>query len=192
MIGREKELKELKNAYDSKESQLVAIYGRRRIGKTYLVNEAFNHAFAFHHSGLKRGGVKEQLKQFWMSLRQQGHWNCPKLKDWQEAFFELGNFLSGLPDGPLLRVEALRVEVPEVLSVVDVVGYRLERLDPLMAAGHGYAEVRIHYGVGGFLERLGSLSHGHPARGLRFCDDVDTEKDRSQPRRPSQPAHGAN
>lgn len=99
MIGRKKELKELKNAYDSKESQLVAIYGRRRIGKTYLVNEAFNHVFAFHHSGLKRGGLKEQLKQFWMSLRQQGHWDCPKLKDWQEAFFELGNFLSRLPEG---------------------------------------------------------------------------------------------
>lgn len=97
MIGREKELAELKKAFESDESQLVAIYGRRRIGKTYLVNEAFNHAFAFHHSGLKRGGLKEQLKQFRLSLRQQGHWDCPNLTDWQEAFFELGNFLSKLP-----------------------------------------------------------------------------------------------
>ena len=99
MIGRKKELNELKNAYEAKESQLVAIYGRRRIGKTYLVNEAFNHVFAFHHSGLKRGGLKEQLKQFRLSLRQQGHWDCPRLDDWQDAFFELGNFLSGLPAG---------------------------------------------------------------------------------------------
>ena len=99
MIGRKKELNELKNAYEAKESQLVAIYGRRRIGKTYLVNEAFNHIFAFHHSGLKRGGLKEQLKQFRLSLRQQGHWDCPRLDDWQDAFFELGNFLSGLPAG---------------------------------------------------------------------------------------------
>ncbi len=99
MIGRKKELSELRKAYESKESQLVAIYGRRRIGKTYLVNEAFNRSFAFHHSGLKRGGLKEQLKQFRMSLRQQGHWDCPTLNDWQEAFFELGNFLSGLPEG---------------------------------------------------------------------------------------------
>ena len=53
MIGRKKELLTLKNAYESSESQLVAIYGRRRVGKTYLVNEAFNHTFAFHHSGLK-------------------------------------------------------------------------------------------------------------------------------------------
>ena len=99
MIGRQKELKALQNAYESKESQLVAIYGRRRIGKTYLVNAAFNHVFAFHHSGLKRGNLKEQLKQFRLSLRQQGHWDCPNLHDWQEAFFELGNFLSGLPEG---------------------------------------------------------------------------------------------
>lgn len=99
IIGREKEQLELKKAYESRESQLVAIYGRRRIGKTYLVNETFNRTFAFHHSGLKRGGIKEQLKQFRMSLRQQGYWDCPQLHDWQEAFFELGNFLSGLPDG---------------------------------------------------------------------------------------------
>lgn len=97
MIGRKNELIQLNHAFSSKESQLVAIYGRRRIGKTYLVNEAFNHTFAFHHSGLKRGGMKEQLKQFRLSLRQQGHWDCPKLNDWQEAFFELGNFLSGSP-----------------------------------------------------------------------------------------------
>ena len=99
MIGRKKELVLLKKAYESKESQLVAIYGRRRVGKTYLVNEAFNHAFAFHHSGLKRGGLKAQLKQFRLSLRQQGHWDCPTLNDWQEAFFELGNFLAGQPEG---------------------------------------------------------------------------------------------
>ena len=99
MIGRQKEQMELRKAYESKESQLVAIYGRRRIGKTYLVNETFHHTFAFHHSGLKRGNLKEQLKQFRLSLRQQGYWDCPVLRDWQDAFFELGNFLSGLPDG---------------------------------------------------------------------------------------------
>ena len=99
MIGRRKEQMELQKAYESKESQLVAIYGRCRIGKTYLVNETFNHTFAFHHSGLKRGNLKEQLKQFRLSLRQQGYWDCPVLHDWQDAFFELGNFLSGLPEG---------------------------------------------------------------------------------------------
>ena len=99
MVGREKELAELKRAFEADESQLIAIYGRRRIGKTYLVNAAFNSSFAFHHSGLKRGDLKEQLKQFRLSLRQQGYWDCPVIADWQEAFFELGNFLSRQPEG---------------------------------------------------------------------------------------------
>ena len=41
LIGREKEIQELRQAYDSEESKFVAIFGRRRIGKTYLVREVF-------------------------------------------------------------------------------------------------------------------------------------------------------
>lgn len=99
MVGRKKEMEMLLNAYESPQSELVAIYGRRRVGKTYLVNEVFGRHFAFHHSGLKKGGLRQQLKQFQLSLRQQGYWDCPNLKDWQEAFFELGNFLSAMPEG---------------------------------------------------------------------------------------------
>ena len=47
MIGRKDELKRLKAAYDSPESEFVSIYGRRRIGKTYLVNEAFDTRLHF-------------------------------------------------------------------------------------------------------------------------------------------------
>ena len=39
MVGREKEKKELDKLYASNQAELVAIYGRRRIGKTYLVDE---------------------------------------------------------------------------------------------------------------------------------------------------------
>ena len=42
LIGREKEIQELRQAYDSEESKFVAIFGRRRIGKTYLVREVFH------------------------------------------------------------------------------------------------------------------------------------------------------
>ena len=41
MIGRKDEIRRLNLAFESKESEFVAIYGRRRIGKTYLVNETF-------------------------------------------------------------------------------------------------------------------------------------------------------
>jgi len=99
MIGRKDAVNVLMAAYESVQSELVAVYGRRRVGKTYLVNETFGRNFAFHHSGLKHGNKAQQLKQFRMSLLQQGHMRCPALHDWQEAFFELGNMLSGQGEG---------------------------------------------------------------------------------------------
>ena len=53
MIGRANEIKALKAAFESEYSEFVTIYGRRRIGKTFLVNEVFGDKFAFHCAGLK-------------------------------------------------------------------------------------------------------------------------------------------
>ena len=97
MVGRQKELKQLRELMESPNSEFAALYGRRRIGKTYLVNEAFGYRFAFHHAGMKNATSAKQLKQFRLSLMQQGHEKCPALKDWQSAFFELEKFLDGLP-----------------------------------------------------------------------------------------------
>ena len=52
MIGREKERNELLKLYENKDPQFVAIYGRRRVGKTYLVTNTFEDKFTFRHSGL--------------------------------------------------------------------------------------------------------------------------------------------
>ena len=53
MIGRKREIRELRRAYDSSASEFVAVYGRRRIGKTYLINEVFGAHFAFHAAGIE-------------------------------------------------------------------------------------------------------------------------------------------
>ena len=47
MVGRKDEVKLLKNAYESQYSEFVTVYGRRRVGKTFLVNEVFGYKFAF-------------------------------------------------------------------------------------------------------------------------------------------------
>ena len=52
VIGRAKEENELLERYSSDNSEFVAIYGRRRVGKTYLVNTTFNGVFDFMHTGL--------------------------------------------------------------------------------------------------------------------------------------------
>ena len=73
MIGREKEVSELNRLYHGQKAELVAVYGRRRVGKTYLIDETFRNKITFRHSVLspfeseKKGLLKEQLNQFYYS-----------------------------------------------------------------------------------------------------------------------------
>ncbi|MDD6364826.1 MAG: ATP-binding protein [Bacteroidales bacterium] len=89
MIGRVKEQKTLLDAYKSEYSEFVAVYGRRRIGKTFLVRETFKYSFTFQHAGGAKESLKGQLGLFRTSLQEYGHNNCPELKTWHEAFNQL-------------------------------------------------------------------------------------------------------
>ena len=64
----------------------MAVYGRRRVGKTFLIRETFNYKFTFQHSGIKNGGKSIQLARFRKSLVTHGLASCPVLKDWFDAF----------------------------------------------------------------------------------------------------------
>ena len=92
MIGRKKEREYLQSLVEEKESQFVAVFGRRRIGKTYLVRESFDHSFTFEHTGISNPGEnavqnkKAQLDKFAESLEAVGY-SCPNgLNSWNEAF----------------------------------------------------------------------------------------------------------
>ena len=89
MVGRELQSECLKEAVTKNEAQLIAVYGRRRVGKTYLVREAFCNRFFFQHSGLAKGTMDEQLSAFRDSLAKYGLKNVPVLANWREAFNEL-------------------------------------------------------------------------------------------------------
>ncbi len=89
MIGRKAEQDELMWMYESNESEFVAIYGRRRVGKTYLVRETFDGQFTFQHSGLAKGGMKRQLANFAVSLKSFGLSGHGTPKNWDEAFVML-------------------------------------------------------------------------------------------------------
>ena len=52
IVGREREIEELNELYQSDKAEFVAIYGRRRVGKTFLVKEVFQDKMSFYHSGL--------------------------------------------------------------------------------------------------------------------------------------------
>lgn len=98
IIGREKEQKMLLSAVQSEYSELVAVYGRRRVGKTYLIRETFGYKFTFQHTGLAKGSTKDQLFSFAISLRDAGYDDCPMPKSWLEAFSLLSHFLKDSMD----------------------------------------------------------------------------------------------
>lgn len=85
MVGRIKEIVELNRLYDSNESEFVAIYGRRRVGKTYLVRETFADRFAFSHTGLPNAAKGQQLSHFAESLVTYGY-EGPVPTNWFSAF----------------------------------------------------------------------------------------------------------
>ena len=99
MVGRKKEIKMLRNAAESKCSEFVAVYGRRRVGKTFLVRETFNSNFTFQHSGVANSGTKIQLERFRRSLFESGHAKCPVLKTWFQAFDELKSVVASSSAG---------------------------------------------------------------------------------------------
>lgn len=99
IIGRKSEQKELLEAARAEYSKFVAVYGRRRVGKTFLIRETFNYSFTFHHTGLARGKMKDQLLSFKESLNRASGKRYNQFKNWYEAFFALEEWLSALPDG---------------------------------------------------------------------------------------------
>ena len=105
IIGRKQEIEEFNNLYNSGKAEFVAVYGRRRVGKTFLVKELFHDKMTFYHSGLspfdkeRKIGIKDQLEAFYASMMQYGleESSCPK--SWSEAFRMLGQLLDTLNDG---------------------------------------------------------------------------------------------
>ena len=96
IIGREYEQHVLQNICEEKEARLVAIYGRRRVGKTYLVKQFFNEEFDFFFTGSYEAPMKAQLALFCETLREYSGrtWSIPK--DWFEAFHQLRDYLSSI------------------------------------------------------------------------------------------------
>ena len=98
IIGRKEEQKILLSAVQSEYSELIAVYGRRRVGKTYLIRETFGYKFTFQHTGLANARTKDQLFSFAISLRDAGYDDCPIPQSWLEAFSLLSRFLTNSTD----------------------------------------------------------------------------------------------
>ena len=94
IIGREREKVVLTSLYQSNNAEFLAVYGRRRVGKTYLVREFFEDTFAFYHTALSPFELKDQpkllyraqLDEFAHSLKKYGETKDDPIENWFEAF----------------------------------------------------------------------------------------------------------
>lgn len=105
IIGRKQEIKILEGFRDSGRAEFVAVYGRRRVGKTFLVNEVLGDNMVFRHTGLspydrkRKVSMKAQLQNFHFSLMRHGMENIEQPKSWMEAFFLLEQLLEQKDNG---------------------------------------------------------------------------------------------
>ncbi len=97
LIGRDRECRELKRCVDSEESEFTIVCGRRRIGKTFLVEQFFDGNFDFKYVGGHNLRTREQLTNFSKALYKFSGHKPISLSDWFDAFGALQSYLEELP-----------------------------------------------------------------------------------------------
>ncbi len=95
LVGRSHEIGMLRDALKSHKSELIAVYGRRRVGKTFLIRQVYKYHIKFEFSGLLRTGTKGQLENFYLMLSER-RVNFEPPKTWLEAFHQLGLYINKL------------------------------------------------------------------------------------------------
>jgi uncharacterized protein len=95
IIGRAKEQEVLLDVLDSRESEMVAVIGRRRVGKTFLVRQVYADLVDLEITGIQHASMKEQIQSFTLALKKTFEWyDFPKTpKTWLSAFHLLTNCL---------------------------------------------------------------------------------------------------
>lgn len=98
LIARHRECEELTKCMQSDKSEFVIICGRRRIGKTYLINKFFDGKFDFKYVGGHNLRTREQLHNFAKALKKYSRKRMTEFSNWVEAFDALEEYLESLPN----------------------------------------------------------------------------------------------
>ena len=126
IIGREQEIKKLSAAVDRVRPEFIALYGRRRVGKTFLINQMFRNQFAFKMTGVIEGTLKDQFTAFVDAMNDYGFDVPEKPKDWMQAFIMLKNALKKKVNNGeqcIVFIDELPAMDAEGSNVAGAVGY---------------------------------------------------------------------
>lgn len=95
LIGRQTEIKVLQDSLASGSPELIALFGRRRVGKTFLIRQHLKQYLVFELTGIRDATLTTQLENFRKSLGKAAGNNklYQKPSNWSDAFDQLSNFL---------------------------------------------------------------------------------------------------
>ena len=130
MIGRKGQTQSMMDAIRAKKPAFITVTGRRRVGKTYLIEQVFKDYICFRLTGIQNHGIAAQLKNFTTRLAE--HSNSPFVTqpaNWQDAFIQLRAYLNTLPKNKkhnFYRRTALGVNIS--VGLFTVAGTFMERL----------------------------------------------------------------
>ena len=111
LVGREKEISKLRDVLDSTQAEFLAVYGRRRVGKTYLIREFFlkKPGIFFQATGSRKGSLKKQLANF-IQLVSETFLDGLELKvpvSWEEALKVLNKQLIKVDEKVVVFIDEL-------------------------------------------------------------------------------------
>lgn len=95
-VGREEEIEIFDKYCKSDKNELVAIYGRRRVGKTYLVRETIGDILDFSFTGIYKESAKNQRMLFQKEINNYTKKKVKTPSDWYETFDNLKEYLLSL------------------------------------------------------------------------------------------------
>jgi uncharacterized protein len=107
IIGRQYEIKKLKEIVESDQPAFVAVYGRRRVGKTFLIKEFFKHQFTFYATGLANSNTNTLLSNFTLFLNKSFEKDFIVPKNWLQAFDLLQRELAKIEGNKVIFIDEL-------------------------------------------------------------------------------------
>mgnify|MGYP002624478093 CR=1 FL=1 len=126
IIGRDAEIERIEALAESPHSEFLALFGRRRVGKTFLVNQVFKNRFAFKMTGVIEGTLKDQFTAFSDAMEEFGYAMPERPKDWMTAFVMLKNALKEVAKNDercIIFIDELPALDAENSNVAGAVGY---------------------------------------------------------------------
>jgi len=116
LVGRAPETARMAKLLTNDESDFLVVYGRRRIGKTFMIREFYKKSIVFEASGLHEKDKTQQLENFWFSQYDYEKVKRERPKTWLQAFQNLKEF-----------IESIKTDVKKVIFLDEIAWFETQK-----------------------------------------------------------------